>query len=219
MAFLLSRYLQPEVNQYAPMDARAFARYGFLRKIGLFPVEQKTPRGAAQFLRAASYIFNDVSENSGAVLWITPQGEFTDARARPAEFRPGLAALVRKLPRVTVLPLAVEYTFWNERLPEVLALFGEPLVFVHGQLVGSEADSIPERAMERAMERAQERAQDQLAVLAEQRDTGLFASVLAGSSGITGLYELWQRLRAFARGERYEPEHGSLTRGEGRPHG
>ncbi len=30
-------------------------------------------------------------------------------------------------PGGTFLPLALEYTFWNERAPEMLAAFGEPI--------------------------------------------------------------------------------------------
>ena len=45
------------------------------------------------------------------MLWVTPQGEFVDARTRPLEFKPGLAALAARVARVeggcTVLPLAI----------------------------------------------------------------------------------------------------------------
>ena len=41
-------------------------------------------------------------------------------RTRPAIFRPGLAALVARLGACTLVPLAFEYTFWDERLPEIL---------------------------------------------------------------------------------------------------
>ena len=50
---VFSRYFLPDASHYAPMDAAALKHYGFLRKLGLFPVESGTRRGAAQFLRAA----------------------------------------------------------------------------------------------------------------------------------------------------------------------
>ncbi len=194
-AFYLSRCLAPERFHYAPMDSKAVERYGVMRKIGLFPVEQGTPRGAAQFLRAASQVCKD----GNAVLWVTPQGHFTDVRERPAVFRAGLAALLRRMERVTVLPLALEYTFWDERLPEVLALVGEPVLSL-GAARGS------------ALERAMEGAQEELGALSRQRRPELFTPVLAGRSGTSGVYGAWQRARALVTGRRYEPEHASLTR-------
>ncbi len=199
MGYLLSRRLAPERRHYAPMDARAFTRYQVLSKIGLFPVEQGTARGAVQFLRAADGVFRDPD----AVLWVTPQGTFTDARARPAGFRPGLAALLRRMPRVTVLPIALEYTFWDERLPEALALLGEPIPCERGH---------PAMDLERAMAEAQ----DELAGLAQRRDPAPFVSALAGRSGTAGVYELWERARALLGGKRYEAEHASVMRG-GKP--
>ncbi len=198
MGYLLSRRLAPERRHYAPMDARAFTRYQVLSKIGLFPVEQGTARGAAQFLRASAGVFRDPD----AVLWVTPQGTFTDARARPAEFRPGLAALPRRMPRVTVLPLALEYTFWDERRPEALALLGEPMSFEGGRAEGGQG-----------LERAMEAAQDELAGLARRRDPAPFMSALEGRSGTAGVYELWERGRALVSGKRYEAEHASVMRG------
>ncbi len=185
------------------MDALAFSRYGVFEKLGLFPVEQGTPRGAAQFLRTASHLFSD----HNAVLWVTPQGSFTDTRVRPVTFRAGLDALLRRAPEVTVLPLAIEYTFWNERLPEALALLGKPLLFSKGKLTGTVSD---EHTPGRHVAAALERSQDDLAALSAQRDRALFTPVLAGASGTSGIYGGWQRLRAMVRRERFHGDHGSL---------
>ncbi len=198
----LSRYLQPELDHYAPMDEIAFARYGVLRKLGLFPVEQGTARGAAQFLRTATYVLAD----PGSVLWVTPQGGFTDVRTRPLIFRAGLDALLRRSPQVTVFPLALEYTFWDERLPEALAMLGQPLLFTRGQLAGATGEA---RAGEQVAG-ALAASADALAGLAARRDPSLFRSVLAGAAGTGGIYGGWQRLRALARGQRFDAEHGSL---------
>ncbi len=197
-AFAVSRHLAPRRFHYAPMDAKAVERYGVMRKIGLFPVEQGTPRGAAQLLRAASQVFEDAN----AVLWVTPQGHFTDVRMRPAVFRAGLAALLRRTKSAMVLPLAFEYTFWDERLPEALGMLGEPVRFNGGS--GNEIGPTLERALERT--------QDELAALAMERRPELFTPVVAGNTGTSGVYELWQRGRALLAGRRYEPEHASLMR-------
>ena len=219
-AILLSRYLERDADHYAPMDALAFRRYGILRKVGLFPVDQGNDqgkaqgdtqstahgaaRGAAQFLRASRQILAD----QRAVLWLTPQGEFTDGRTRPLAFRPGLDALLRRTESVTVLPLALEYTFWDERLPEALALLGPPLRFSSGELAGH--NSYERGRAGAAVAHALASAQDALAARSALRDPNLFQPVLAGSSGIGGIYGTWQRLRARLTGGRFDPEHGSL---------
>ncbi len=108
---VISRHFLPAAYHYAPMEAAALKHYALLRKLGLFAVESGTPRGAAQFLRAA----HEILSTPNSVLWITPEGRFTDMRSRPAIFRPGLAALVARLGACTLVPLAIEYTFWDER--------------------------------------------------------------------------------------------------------
>ncbi|RRA47911.1 lysophospholipid acyltransferase family protein [Acidipila sp. EB88] len=241
-SIVLSRFLERQSDHYAPMDARAFSRYGIFRKLGLFPVEQDTPRGAAQFLRGAARIFAD----PGAVLWLTPQGHFTDTRARPIQFRAGLDALLRRTPDVTVLPLALEYTFWDERLPEALALLGKPLHFHHGQLAvadrdqaQSPRDSEPSATQPTRLTTETAACQnatnagtvtaagehvalalahtlDTLAAIAARRNPAEFHTVLSGSSGTSGIYGAWQRFRAFTRGEHFEPGHGALQHNQSR---
>ena len=61
------------------------------------------------------------------MLWITAEGSFTDARTRPVRLRPGLAHLARRVPGATIVPLALEYPFWDERTPEALCRFGTPM--------------------------------------------------------------------------------------------
>ena len=201
-SILLSRTLDPAADHYAPMDAAAFGRYGILRRLGLFPVEQGTTRGAAQFLRGAAAVLADAR----AVLWITPQGSFTDVRSRPLALRPGLDTLLRRYPEITVLPLALEYVFWDERLPEALALLGEPVVLHDGLTPRGERGGD-------AVASALAAAQDVLSGMATRRDPSLFpVTVVAGSAGTSGIYGAWQRLRARLQGRRFHPEHASLAR-------
>jgi 1-acyl-sn-glycerol-3-phosphate acyltransferase len=202
----LSRLLEPAAAHYAPIDAEALARYGVLRKLGLFAVEQGTLRGAAQFLHTAQAVLG----RPEGVLWLTPQGGFVDVRVRPVVFRPGLDALLRRLDEVTVVPLALEYTYWNERLPEALAMLGEPLTFMHGALLDEDEEKAPGKRVAEAMARTQ----DALAALAQQRDADGFTALFAGRQGTGGVYGWWQRFRSARRGEGLFPEHG--TRGAAR---
>jgi len=181
---LISHALLPEYDHYAPMDANEAMRYGILRRMGLFPVEQHTVRGAAQFLRACEQIFS----RPRSILWITPQGAFTDIRPRPLVFQAGLSVLAARLQKMTVVPLAMEYTFWNARLPEALANFGHPLRFA-----AADATNTPER-VDAAVCSALAAAQDELAQMSIARDAVPFQTVLEGRSGLGSIYSLWQTM-------------------------
>ncbi len=198
------RHLMPSHFHFAPMDADALKQYGFFRKIGLFPIEMGTVKGAAQFLRGG----REVLAGQRNVLWVTPQGQFTDQRQRPVHFKPGLGMLVHRMGNCTVLPLAIEYTYWDERLPEVLLLCGEPLHIKQSSHEQSSQRTPAEWTS--ALESRLEATQDELAILARSRDAGHFTILSAGGAGVGGVYQLWQRLRARLRGEAYKPEHGGI---------
>ncbi len=183
-AFVLSRHLIGERSFYAPMDAESLKRYRILSHLGMFPVAMDSPRGAAQFMRGAQAVLD-----AGHVLGVTPQGHFTDVRDRSAVLRPGLAALLQRRAAqglsTAVLPLALEYTFWNQRLPEALALAGEPLWVdaAHPQTT---------TALQAELASRLQTAQDRLAALSTSRDTSQFSVVLDGRRGSAGFYSLWE---------------------------
>jgi 1-acyl-sn-glycerol-3-phosphate acyltransferase len=193
VSVLLAAELMSGRKHYAPMDAGALERYGILKHIGIFPVEMKTARGAAQFLRTGLKVLAD-----GGVLWVTPQGRFADPRERPLEFKAGLATLAARVPGgCTVLPLAIEYTFWDERLPEALLHFGES-VRVSGENVAEVQESL-KTALLRTME--------ELEQMAVARSPDGFTLLRQGRAGVGGFYALGQRLMARLRGKRYQAEH------------
>jgi 1-acyl-sn-glycerol-3-phosphate acyltransferase len=198
---MVSRRFLPQADHYAPMDEAALERYGFFGKLGLFPVELDTHRGALQFLRSAT----EVLMMPNSVLWLTPQGKFADARARPPVFKEGLASLLHRLPSATLLPLAIEYVYWDERLPEILVNPGDPIRISNG-------DESRRDARNELLTGALAIAQEELAVLAIARSAANFKSLLDGAAGIGVFYDLWRRMRSGARGERYQPEHGSIHR-------
>jgi 1-acyl-sn-glycerol-3-phosphate acyltransferase len=194
---LLAAELMPDRQHFAPMDAAALERYGIFRHLGVFGVEMKTARGAAQFLRTGLRVLE-----GGGVLWVTPQGRFADARERPLEFKPGLAALAARVKGgCRVLPLAIEYTFWDERLPETLIRFGDA-IDVNGQ-AATEVEARLKAALLMTME--------ELQGLAMARDAGGFQVLREGRVGTGGFYELGQRLVARLRGRRYQAEHTATS--------
>ncbi len=197
VSLVLSRHLAPQTSHYAPMEASALARYGFMRRLGLFPLDTHSPRAGAHFLRTAG----ELLERPNSILWITPEGRFTDVRQRPVDWRPGIAALLARQPQCTVIPLALEYTFWDERLPEALALVGEPLRIADGR--SARADHWQE-----VLSQSMTRTQDELAALGIARDPAAFLTLLKGDNGITGPYDIWKRAQARWHGRPYYAEHG-----------
>lgn len=189
--------LFPQRNHYAPMDARMLDRYRLFKKLGFYGVEHG-PRGAASFLRTTAAIL----AQPGATVWITAQGRFVDPRVRPPGLRSGVGHLVQHLSQGVVVPLALEYPFWQERLPEALARFGTPLS------VGSGTDRSTAEWVEQ-IETSLAATQDALAADALARDPAAFSTLLSGKVGVGGIYDRWRRFIAGWRGERFQAGHGS----------
>jgi 1-acyl-sn-glycerol-3-phosphate acyltransferase len=206
---LLAEQLLPARRHFAPMEARALERYGILKRIGIFGVDlggglaENRPvgsaRGAAQFLRTSLAILTE-----GGVLWMTPQGRFADPRERPLIFKPGLAALAARVPGpCTLIPLALEYPFWDERLPECLLLFGDPILIQPGQSA---------EALEPILHASLLAAMDSLAAKAIARDPASFELLANGSAGTGGFYQFGQRLWHRLWGKPFQAEHTAFPR-------
>ncbi|WP_158747215.1 lysophospholipid acyltransferase family protein [Acidisphaera sp. L21] len=180
---------------YGPMDQVALGKYGLLERMGVFGVAQNDRRGGVQFLRTCTAAL----ARPGGMLWITAEGAFTDPRVRPVTLRPGLAHLARHIPGATIIPLAIDYPFWNESRPEALLRFGEPL---YSGREGSVADWTAR------LEFALTDTMDTLAAESVTRNPALFTPLLHGMAGVGGLYDLWRRLCAAAIGRRFDPSHG-----------
>ena len=202
VSVLLAAELMPGRRHYAPMDAAALEKYGILKRIGIFPVEMKTARGAVQFLRTGEAILK-----GGGVLWVTPQGKFCDARERPLELKAGMAALAARVAAAegscTLLPLAIEYPFWDERLPEALLCFAEPMQVLAGEAV----EVVQQRAVA-----ALEAALDEMQQRAVARSATGFDVLSRGRLGAGGFYSLGLRAKAFVMRRPYVPEHSPLVK-------
>ncbi|MCK6500654.1 MAG: hypothetical protein L6Q38_14355, partial [Nitrospira sp.] len=181
-----------------------------------FGVEADSNRGAATFLRTASVI----TQTPWSLLWITPQARFADVRERPLQFRHGLGHLAHRFARkpapngpapasaqgrLQFIPLAIEYTHWHERLPEVLLRFGNPIE-IHA---GTTATRDPE-VWTRDFEARLESTMEALSAQACQRDPSKFLNLLRGQAGVGGCYDLWRRFRALLRRSRFDARHGTL---------
>jgi len=199
VGLVLKAHCYPERNLFAPMDATALQRYGLFRKLGFFPVEQKSPRGAVQFLRSAT----GVLQSPQSLLAVTPQSRFADVRERPVEFEGGLGLLATRVERAVFVPLAVEYVFWEERLPEILVRFGGPVAVNH-----KIAAAQPAAEWTKYLERRMQENQDALAAEVQRRNPASFEMILRGGAGQGGVYDWWRSVVARCRGKSFQREHG-----------
>ena len=164
-----------------------------MRRIGVFGLEPDSYRGAVGFLRVARGLMAEPRH----MLWITAEGEFADARRRPVRLRGGVARLMAADVPLVAVPLALEYPFWSESRPEALCRFGAPLA--------AGVDST--KAWQTRLQDALADTQDALAVEAQAQDPACFQTLVSGTSGVGGVYDLARRVRAALKGERFSSEH------------
>jgi 1-acyl-sn-glycerol-3-phosphate acyltransferase len=189
----------PDYEIYAPIDAAALRRYPLLERFGFFGIRADSAAGAREFLSASKTVL----ASGRGIVALTAQGGFNDVRPRPVTIKRGLAWLLQEVPRARAVPVAIEYPFWNERLPECLLRFG-PAV-----LAGT--NDVAE--LHTALGAALEHTLDELAAQAIARDPAPFDPVLAGRPGAGWLADLPQRLRARVAGRRFDAAHGAIGRG------
>lgn len=200
LCLFLARYLWPQRTHYAPMQAAALARYRFFKHLGFFGVQTGTRQGALTFLRLSQAIL----QQPATVLWVTPEGRFTDPRQRPVHLLPGIGHLAARLTQGVFLPMGLEYTFWAERFPEALVRIGEPCRV--GDIAFDDAT-----AWTRHLAGELGRTQDALAQDVCHRQVEAFRVILKGRAGIGGIYDMWRALRARWRGASFTRQHGDAS--------
>jgi 1-acyl-sn-glycerol-3-phosphate acyltransferase len=199
--FLLAHFELPGTRVYGPMEAKALEKYRFFKRLGAFGVELGTRRGAADFVRTALAVL----EQPGASLWLTAEGRFTDPRQRPLRLESGIGHLARRLDDGWIVPLAVEYPFWNESRPVVATRFGTPID------IAAAADR-SSQGWTRLLTQRLEQTMDSLANDVRSRDPLRFRTLIHGRVGVGGIYDVWRRLNARTRGERFDVAHGDRPR-------
>jgi 1-acyl-sn-glycerol-3-phosphate acyltransferase len=194
---LVADAIYPDRLNYGPIDARALGKYRFMERIGFLGIEPASRRGAARFLRLAKA----ASQRTDVIFWVTAQGEFADPRLRPVRIRPGVGHAVAAAGRGLVVPVAVEYPYWSERLPEALVAFGPTLP------IAAAADR-PAQEWTVVLEAALEAVQDRLAAAAITRDPQAFRRLATGRVGVGWAYDSLRRIAAWMRGESFDASHG-----------
>ncbi len=200
VGLVLQDILLPGSRVYSPIDLRMLECYKMFGRLGFFGVEQGSSRGAACFLQVSKAVL----KTPGNILAVTPQGRFVDARERPINFQGGLGHLASRVGPVDFFPMAVEYVFWEERLPEVLVRFGQPV-----RVAGGQVGRLSPAAWTLRFESEMTRVQDALAAEAQARRTADFRDLLRGERGVSPVYDMWRRFRALLRGQSFTSGHGS----------
>jgi 1-acyl-sn-glycerol-3-phosphate acyltransferase len=185
-------------NVFTPIDNAALGQYGFIGRVGAFGIEQQSAEGALHFLEACKIIFSDPRN----LLLVTAQGRFSDCRERPLNLNPGIAHVTDIAPDALFVPLAIEYTHWVEKQPELLLRFGDAI---------SATDIAEQRPGARlaTLEQALTVTMDRLARDSIARDETAFDMLMSGGGGVHPLYDMWRRLIAFLSGGSYRPQHGA----------
>jgi 1-acyl-sn-glycerol-3-phosphate acyltransferase len=180
----------PERRHYASVGAAVLARNPFFERLGFFAVDPGTARGARGFLDTALALL----AQPDTVLWITAGGQLCDPRARPVEVQAAAGHLARRLRDGVLLPLALEYPFWGEPLPEALARFGEPVALADAGMSAADWTEVLAAKLESA--------QDRLAAEATARDPARFELLVGAEPGAAGVHDAWRRLKSRLRGRR-----------------
>ncbi len=184
---------------YAPIDARALQQYAVFKKLGFYGIDLTSQKGAADFLRTSMAILSEPF----CSLWITPEGRFADCRDYQAELMPGLAHLCSRTPHPGfAIPLALEYVFWDERLPECFVRFGAPLPC-------GPQEPRDKLLWKETLAAALRENQTCLANAVIARDPAAFEPILSGKRGAGGFYDSLRRLRSLVTRSEFHSEHGS----------
>lgn len=190
-SMILHHRMRPYSDAYSPTDAMGLRAVPYLRYLGFFPVDAGTIHGAKQFLHGCQ----EILARPNAVLWITPEGKFTDPRLRPLELKRGLATLLTYLDAVTLVPLAIEYPFWDGLRPDILASWGEPIQIDNGtEKTVSEWHEILTASLTQT--------QDELANLVIQREADKFRTLHFGHMGPRNALRLLRSLKPLFQRQR-----------------
>jgi hypothetical protein len=205
----LASHLLPERRHFAIAEAATLDGEPLFAQLGFIGLEPESPRGSRSLLEIAGQVL----DQPDTALWIAAGGCLADPRERPPKLQPGLGHLAARLRHCVLLPLALEYPYWEGRLPEALSRLGEEVAL---EELGMRALDWLEVLADRLTA-----AQDELAAEACLRDSSRFELVLGsggerddagdladrrrgagGTGGARGLLPAWRRLRDLWRQRR-----------------
>ncbi len=197
VGYYLSRHVV-RLDTYGPMDLAQLRRYRILARLGMYSIDRSSRAGTRDFFR---YTVDLLAK--GRAVWMTPQGEFASNWRRPVRFQAGVGHLVRRLPEIGVVPVALAYEFLDEPRPEVFVKFGTPRIY--------ENERAEPLAITRQLERDLERELDALQAALIERDVSPFSVLLQGATSTSAVYDRVRTLRAWVSGRPDPARHGDVV--------
>ena len=116
------------LDSYVMMEEKQLKKLYLFRRLGAFSVVRENPRKAVESINYAVSLL----KYSSRALWIFPQGEILPNDLRPLNFYNGLARIIEKVGRVSVLPMAMRFEFVAEFKPEIFVKIGSAERFEKG---------------------------------------------------------------------------------------
>lgn len=215
IAMLLADRVFPQFKMYAPIDADALEKYKIFKKMGFYPVQRDSSRGAGEFLKTSRTILRV----PGNTIWMTPEGRFVDPREADVSFMPGLSHLATKLSgsaeeknshRVWFVALAIEYVFWEESKPELLAWFAPPIQATAESVHGADM----KQAWNDQLQLRLREAQAELKAASIARDSSQFEILLGGKAGSFFIYDWWRKSTGWMSGRKVDLSHSDKLAGK-----
>ena len=195
-AMLLQRAYFANRTFYAPIDADALENYRIMAKLGFYGVRMQSFDGASEFLSVTKSIL----ETKQVTIWITPEGQFADARDHSVPLMPGLSHLASKFPDVKFVPVAFEYAFWNERRPQIFARMGAPV---------SSPTPLSKSDWNQLLTEQLRQTQCELAASVKARDSAAFTYLIASRPVRQSWYDYGRSWSAWLRGKPFDPRHSA----------
>jgi 1-acyl-sn-glycerol-3-phosphate acyltransferase len=201
-AMLIRQRFFPDRIFYAPIDSDALENYRIMKQLGFYGLRLNTHAGASEFLAVSKSILT----SKKAALFITPEGRFADVRDYGQPLMPGLSHLATRHQEAVLIPLAIEYAFWDESRPQVFARLG-PIVTLDGVSQGSVEGSTRKGEWALRLEQGLRETQRQLAASVIAREKSLFEPLIASKPRSLGLYDHCRSWAARLQGKKFDPRH------------
>jgi 1-acyl-sn-glycerol-3-phosphate acyltransferase len=182
VSLLVAQALCPSRFGCAPMDANELAKFGMLRKLGIFGIDPSDP---ASLPALVNYALERFAHDVKPTIWITPQGRFMDVREKIV-LRPGAAAIAARTQTIACVSVAIEYGFWIDQKPEI---------FIRLERIAKPQQPTTAH-WHAAMTTAMQTNADALARSVQARDSAAFEPLMGGEaqSSVQPVMDLWLRL-------------------------
>lgn len=198
VAMMCQNQYMSQRTLFAPIDSEQLENYAVLKKMGFYGVRLQTFAGAQSFLETSKKLLAVPSTS----IWITPEGKFCDVRDHEQPLMPGLAHLVSKLNHTTVIPLALEYSFWDDSRPHIFGRFGDP--------ISCEQSGLGDKsACKERLAQALRITQRELASAVIKRDPLPFNYLMSSHTKRLSWYDFARRWAAWLKGRSFDPRHSA----------